>query len=73
MPAPLWFWEEAFRSPGLTHSYCALGAAIVRGCYHQILRPHGHFAKFGHAFCRHANVTVNLNLHPGRQAAKRYL
>jgi hypothetical protein len=44
--------------------------AILRGCYHQILRPRRHFAKFTDSFCRHANVPVDLNLHAGRQATK---
>ena len=48
------FRRGARRHASLADLYCAFGMMFLRGCYHQILRPHRHFAKFAHAFCRHA-------------------
>jgi hypothetical protein len=47
--------------------------AFLRGCYRQILRPRGHFAKFANGFCRHAEALIYLNAHRSRQASKSYL
>ena len=47
----------------LGHLYCAAGIAVVRGRYHQVLRPLRYLAKFANRFCRHANILVRLDLH----------
>jgi hypothetical protein len=57
------FRRGARRHASLAHFYCAFGTPLVWRCYHQILGPRRHLAKFTNGVRRYSEVLVCLNSH----------
>jgi hypothetical protein len=57
----------------LAYFYHAFGMALLRRCYHQILRPRRYLSEFADGLCRHCNARFHLNPHTTWQATKRYM
>jgi hypothetical protein len=56
------FRRSASRYVRLAHLYSAVGIAILRSCYGQILRPRGHLPKFAYGLWRLGRAYDIFNL-----------
>ena len=63
-------WRGACRDTNLAHFYRALGIALQRRCYRQILGPRSYLSKLADRLCGHPGVGFYLDPHFVRQATK---
>jgi hypothetical protein len=61
--AYLRFRRSASRYVRLAHLYSAVGIALLRSCYGQILGPRGHLPKFAYSLWRRLDAWVHLDPH----------
>jgi hypothetical protein len=72
-PMRLRFRRSAGRCVCLAHLYSAVGKAILRSCYGQILRPRGYLPKFTYRLWRRLDAWVHLDPHLIWQATESYM
>jgi hypothetical protein len=64
------FRRSTSRNASLADLYCAFAMMVLWRCYHQILGPRRHLAKFANRLCRHSGVWVRFDPHLAWQPAK---